>query len=171
MRHLTARRGAMLPMVLLLIAIMTIALTAAYTLNTNEVRVGDDYSEQLAALALAESGRHRFLVDRAGLGFTATPPAASEVDTIPYTGGFAEVTLTRIRPQVQMLPPIYVLRSRGVRTAGILKSGTPIAERTVAQYLYWDAQPLNVLAGWTSLTGVRKNGVNVNSVTGVDANP
>jgi hypothetical protein len=156
-------------MVLLLIAIMTIALTAAFTLNTNETRVGDDQSEQLAALALAESGRHRFLTERAALGHTVTPPAVAETVVVNYAGGHAQVILTRIRPQVNQLPPLYVLRSRGVRTAG--KAGAPLAERTVSQLVYWDAQPLNVLAGWTAMTGARKNGVNANSVSGVDANP
>ena len=69
MTSLTARRGGALAMVILLITVMTIALAAAYTLNGTEVQTGDDYSEQVAALALAESGRNRFLVDRAGLGF------------------------------------------------------------------------------------------------------
>ena len=167
---LTSRRGGTLPMVILLLTVMTIALAAAYTLNATEAQIGDDYEEQLAALALAESGRHRFLTDRAGLGFTATPPAAMEVDTIAYTNGSAIVTLARIRPQIQQLPPLYLLTSRGVRSAAGM-GNIPPAERTVAQYLFWDAAPINVLAGWTSLTGIRKNGLNANSIMGVDANP
>jgi hypothetical protein len=170
MRSLLARRGGALPMVILLITVMTIALAAAYTLNGAETQVGDDYEEQVAALALAESGRHRFLVDRAGLGFTATPPGALEVDTIPYADGQAIVSLTRIRPQMNQLPPLYILRSRGIRPAPA-HGNVPPAERTVAQYVYWDAMPLNVLAGWTSLTGVKKNGLNPGSLSGVDMNP
>src|SRR5687768_5720618 len=170
MLSLVPRRGGTLPMVILLLTVMTIALAAAYTLNGTEAQIGDDYEEQLAALALAESGRHRFLTDRAGLGFTATPPVATEVDTIPYGDGSAIVTLTRIRPQVQQLPPLYLLTSRGVR-ANPAMGNIPAAERTVAQYVYWDAIPLNVLAGWTSLTGIKKNGVNPNSMVGVDQNP
>jgi hypothetical protein len=169
MNPLQSRRGAALPMVILLITVMTIALAAAYTLNGTEIQVGDDYSEQVAALALAESGRHRFLTDRAGLGFTATPPAALEVDTIPYAGGQAIVTLTRIRPQVQQLPPLYVLTSRGMRT-GVVRGNIPPAERTVAQYLYWDAMPIGILAGWTSLSGLNKNGGS-GIISGVDLNP
>lgn len=169
MLNLASRRGATLPMVILLLTVMTIALAAAYTLNGTEAQMGNDYQEQVAALALAESGRHRFLTDRAGLGFTATPPGASEVDTIPYAGGSAIVTLTRIRAQVQQLPPLYLLTSRGLRSSG---TGTiPAAERTVAQYVYWDAMPLNVLAGWTSLSGLNKNGLNPNSISGLDASP
>ena len=169
MRHLTSRSGATLPMVMLLIAIMTIALTAAYTLNTNEVRVTDDQTEQLEALALAESGRHRFLVDRAGLGLGTAVPGLSEAVTINYGNGRAVVTLTQLRPQVQQEPPLYVLQSRGIRTA-VLKGNTPQAERTVAQLLYWDAAPINVLAGWTSLSGLQKNGGS-GSLAGTDANP
>ena len=170
MIFLTARRGGTLPMVILLLTVMTIALAAAYTLNGTEAQIGDDYEEQVAALALAESGRHRFLTDRAALGFTATPPAATEVDTISYTDGVAIVTLTQIRPQVQQLPPLYLLTSRGVRAQGG-PGNVPPAERTVAQYVYWDAMPLNVLAGWTSLSGIRKNGLNPNSISGIDQSP
>src|SRR5688500_16742428 len=158
MRSLAPRRRATLPMVILLITVMTIALAAAYTLNGTEIQVGDDYEEQVAALALAESGRHRFLIDRAGLGFTTDPPGALEVDTIPYADGQAIVTLTRIRPQVQQLPALYLLTSRGRRTVAT-KLGIPPAERTVGQYVFWDAAPINVLAGWTSLSGLQKNGL------------
>lgn len=170
MRSLISRRGGTLPMVILLLTVMTIALAAAYTLNGAETQVGDDYEEQVAALALAESGRHRFLIDRAGLGFTTDPPAALEVDTIPYTGGQAIVSLRRIRPQVQQLPPLFLLTSRGIRT-GTVMGNIPPAERTVSQYVYWDVMPLNVLAGWTSLSGLQKNGLNPNSISGIDLNP
>jgi hypothetical protein len=180
MLSLVSRRGGTLPMVILLLTVMTIALAAAYTLNGTEAQIGDDYEEQVAALALAESGRHRFLTDRAGLGFTTTPPGmlnpatplvlTREVDTIPYTGGRAIVTLTPIRAQVGQLPPLYLLTSRGVRDNGG-PGDIPPAERTVAQYVYWDLAPINVLAGWTSLTGIKKNGDNPGSMVGVDANP
>jgi hypothetical protein len=155
-------------MVILLITVMTIALAAAYTLNGTEAQVGDDYEEQVAALALAESGRHRFLTDRAGLGFNSTPPLALEVDTIAYADGRAIVTLTQIRPQIQQLPPLYLLTSRGIRPAPA--HGTvPPAERTVAQYLFWDAMPINLMAGWTSLSGLNKNGA-AGTLSGVDLN-
>ena len=169
MRIPAARRGATLPMVILLITVMTIALAAAYTLNGTEIQVGDDYEEQVAALAVAESGRHRFLTDRAGLGWqTDSAPGILEVDTIPYAGSRAIVTLRRIRPQVQQLPPIYLLSSRGIRAA--TTNGIPPAERTVAQYVYWDAVPLNLMAGWTSLSGLNKNGGS-GLISGVDLSP
>ena len=170
MMSLVSRRGGTLPMVILLITVATIALAAAYTLNGVETQVGDDYEEQVAALALAESGRHRYLTDRAGLGWPDTIPAALEVDTIPYADGVAIVTLTQIRPQVQQLPPLYLLRSRGLRNPPA-HGNVPAAERTISQYLYWDVAPLNVLAGWTSLTGAVKNGSNIGSIVGVDASP
>jgi hypothetical protein len=170
MRNATSRRGGTIVLVLLLITVMTISLAAVYTLNGNETQVGSDEQEQLEALALAESGRNRFLIDRAGLGLGTAMPGATENVSIPYPGGRAEVTLTRIRAQVQQLPPIYLLRSRGVRTS-VVHGNIPQAERTVSQYVFWDVQPLNLLAGWTSLSGLNKNGLNPNSITGVDLNP
>ncbi len=161
-----ARRGATLPMVILLITVMTVALAAAYTLNGTESQVGDDYEEQVAALALAESGRHQYLNNAATL---VGAPGLTDVDTLAFTGGQAIVTLTRIRPQMQQAPPLYLLTSRGVRANG--GSGNiPPAERTVAQYLYWDAVPLNMLAGWTSLSGLNKNG-GAGLISGFDTNP
>jgi hypothetical protein len=170
MKRRIGHRGAALPMVIIIITVMTVALAAAYTLNTTEIQIGDDYSEQVAALALAESGRNRYLIDRVALGWPNAAPGALEVDTIPYTGGQAIITLRRIRAQVQQLPPLYLLTSRGVRSVAT-HGGMPPAERTVSQYVFWDAMPLNVLAGWTSLTGVKKNGLNPGSLSGVDMNP
>jgi hypothetical protein len=45
--------------------------------------------------------------------------------------------------------------------------GVPAAERTVAQYVYWQSNPIRVLAGWTSVTGLDKNG-NSGSLSGND---
>ncbi len=163
-----SRRGAALPMVILIITVMTVALAAAYTLNTTEIQIGDDYSEQVAALALAESGRNRYLIDRPALGHPDTTPPALEMDTIPYAGGNAIITLRRVRPQVGQLPPLYLLTSRGVRT-GVTRGGMPPAERTVSQYVYWDALPIQLLAGWTSLSGLNKNGTS-GIISGVDLN-
>jgi len=68
-------------------------------------------------------------------------------------GGTATVTLTRLRPVKGSQSGLYVARSRGVET-----SGSYPGVRTVAQYVLWEPAPMQVLAGWTALSGLQKNG-------------
>jgi hypothetical protein len=147
-------------------ALLTIGLVAVYNLNVAELRVTDDQREQLEAFSIAESGREQFLVNRAAFGFNASPPAAAESARVTLPNGYADVVLSRVRPMVGTAPALYVLRSHGVRTR-TLHAGSPRAERTVAQYLYWSSATMAVLAGWTSLSGLNKNG-NSGSLSGVD---
>jgi hypothetical protein len=67
------------------------------------------------------------------------------------------VTLTRLRPVKGSQSGLYVARSRGVETVGAY-AGTPQGVRTVAQYVLWEPAPMQVLAGWTALSGLQKNG-------------
>jgi hypothetical protein len=166
MPNISSRRGAMLPVVLMVTALMTIGLVAVYTLNLAELRVTDDQRESLDAFALAESGREQFLVNRGTLGFASSPPAAAESARIVLPKGYADVVMRQIRPSLAGAPALYILRSHGVRTS-TLHAGSPAAERTVAQYLYWSSANMGVLAGWTSLSGLDKNG-NSGSLSGID---
>jgi hypothetical protein len=154
--NVAARRGAALPVVILLMVILALSLTAAFTLNSNEMRTVDDQQESLEAFALAESGRERYLVDRAAFGFVGEP-AASESLRIVMTGGYADVVVTRLRPSAGGIVGLYALRSRGVRT-GARRPGVPAATRTVGQLFKWERGMMNVPGAWTSLSGLRKNG-------------
>jgi hypothetical protein len=46
-------------------------------------------------------------------------------------------------------------------------AGTPQGVRTVAQYVLWESAPMQVLAGWTALSGLQKNGA-AGTLSGVD---
>jgi hypothetical protein len=50
-----------------------------------------------------------------------------------------------------------VIRAKGTETAGAY-AGTPQGVRTVAQYVLWEPAPMQVLAGWTALSGLQQNG-------------
>ena len=155
--RLTAvRRGAALPVVILLMVILALSLTAAFTINANESRVNDNQQEQIEAFALAESGRERYLVDRASFGF-AGEPAASESLRVVQGGGYADVVVTRIRVSFGGRPGLYALRSTGVRTNPRMP-GQPAATRTVGQIFKWETGNLSVPGAWTSLSGIQKNG-------------
>ncbi|HEX9220983.1 MAG TPA: hypothetical protein VF858_10905, partial [Gemmatimonadaceae bacterium] len=63
----------------------------------------------------------------------------------------------RLRPPKGSQSGLYVVRSKGVETVGAF-AGTPQGVRTVAQYVLWEPAPMQVLAGWTALSGIQKNG-------------
>lgn len=162
------RSGAALPMTLLVIVILTAATVAAFLLSGTERRVNDSALAQAEAFSNAESGLQQFLTNRVTLGFTASPPPALEQTRIALNQGYAEVTMERLRPEVDAAnPAIYVVRSQGVSTRARL-TGLPAASRIVAQMVYWSSVPMNVSAGWTSLTGLQKNG-GAGTLGGADA--
>ena len=154
--RLRSRHGAALPVVILLMVILALSLTAAFTINSNEMRVVDNQQEQIEAFALAESGRERYLQDRASFGL-AGEPAASESIRVAQAGGYADVVVTRVRQSFGGRPGLYALRSRGVRT-NPLKPGATAATRTVGQIFKWETGNMNIPGAWTSLSGIHKNG-------------
>jgi hypothetical protein len=167
MKSLSNQRGASLPIVVVVTATLTAALAAALLMSSTDLRVNDDSQEQMQAFSLAESGREHFLVNRTALGFTASPPAASESTRVVMTDGYADLVLRLLRAQTGNSPAVYVLRSRGVRTRPTFPN-VPGAERTVSQLVYWQQNPMHVPAGWTSLSGLHKNGAS-GSLDGNDA--
>ena len=160
------RRGVAMGMVIMFLFVLTAALAAGFAVNLGERRADDAARQAAQTLAIAEGGLERALVDRAALGFTATPPAAAESTRVTFTGGYYDVTVTRIRPAVGNAPALYVVRSHAVRT----KSGTGgerNSEQTVSQLVTWQTGSMTVSSAWTSLTGISKNGAS-GTISGVD---
>ena len=158
----TERRGFAIPIALLVIAALTIMIAGGFSLVSAERRSVADQKSQISAFRIAEQGLEIFLVRRDSLmaghpGFSHVPGATPDTAVIPMTGGTATVTLTRLRPVRGSQSGLYVARSRGVETAGAY-AGTPQGVRTVAQYVLWEPAPMQVLAGWTALSGLQKNG-------------
>jgi Tfp pilus assembly protein PilX len=157
MRRIHTERGIALPTVLLVIMVLAILVAAGFAATSGERRVYANDQAALDAFTLAETGLERFIARRDSLGFTAAPPAVSESTRITLSGGYADVVLTRMRTDTVARRYGYVVRAHGVSTVKAL-TGTPQAERTVAEYAVWQAGSMNVLAGWTSLSGLHKNG-------------
>jgi hypothetical protein len=166
MRHPSGSEGFALPLAILILTLLTATLAAAFAMASSEYRAIDNARDQEKALRLAQSGLETFLASRPSLGFTAVPPAVSESARVALPGGYADVTLERIRPSVSGSPSLYVIRSKGVRTDPELP-GTPAAERMVAQYAQWQVGSLGVGAAFTSLTGLHKNGSS-GTISGTD---
>ena len=163
----TERRGFALPTAVLVIVVLTIMVASGFSLVSAERRSVADQKSQISAFQIAEQGLELYLIQRRTL-IPAAPavPQDSEKVTIQVPGGYAEVKLTRIRPPLGTRSGLYVARSRGVETAGAY-AGTPQGVRTVAQYVLWEPAPMQVLGGWTALSGLDKNG-NSGTLSGND---
>ncbi|HEX6575096.1 MAG TPA: hypothetical protein VF042_08980 [Gemmatimonadaceae bacterium] len=162
------REGFALPTAILVVGILSISIAASFTLVNSERRGVDDQKAQVSAFVLAEQGLQTFFIKRDSLGFNSTPPGLKEGPVRIYLkGGYADVQLDRIRPPVGSLAGLYVVRSKGTQTQGAI-GGTPAGVRTVAQYAAWEPANMDVLAGWTAITGIKKNG-NSGQFLGVDA--
>lgn len=168
MPSLRNRSGFAIPAAILVIGVLSITLAAGFSLVIAERRGVDDQKAQISAFVLAEQGLQMFFVRRDSLNYKSIPPAIKEGPVRLYMkGGYADVQLDRLRPAVGSNAGLYVVRSKGVQTQGAI-GGTPAGVRTVAQYAAWEPANIEVLAGWTAISGIKKNG-NSGSFLGKDA--
>jgi hypothetical protein len=169
----TERRGFAIPIAILVIAVLTIMIAGGFSLVSAERRSVADQKSQVSAFRIAEQGLELFLVRRDSLltaqlgagGYTHIP-GAKDSTRIILSNGYVDVTLTRLRPPTGNQSGLYVARAKGVETVGAY-AGTPQAVRTVAQYVLWESAPMQVLAGWTALSGLQKNGA-AGTIGGID---
>jgi hypothetical protein len=184
-RQTRERRGFALPMAILVIAFLTVTISAAYTATSSELTTNMAQRGESKAYMVAQAGLENFMARRNENGFcpmctvvgaVAPPLATYESTTVALPGGYAQVVAQRIRVASDKRPAIYLLRARGVDTSSKALSGSTIvngvnvarAERTVAQLVYWNVNQVNVLSGWTSTSGLDKNGSS-GTISGVDA--
>jgi hypothetical protein len=158
------RRGAVLPLSVIVLALMGVAVAITYTRVSAERRVGSDGKAQVGAMVVAQSGLSRYFSTVAG-----KPGAAVDVNYNNLPGGTAQVSVRMLRESTTtLLPAVYVVTSRGVNTAAKrFNSMAPAAERTVATYALWTPMPFDLNAGFTSLSGITKNGGS-GALSGVD---
>ena len=160
------RRGATLPLTILVIALLGVSVAIAYLRLSTERRTTGDARAQLNAFAVAESGLARYM------SLVSAKPAASPAD-ITYNdlpGGTAVVTVRMLRESTTtLLPAVYVVSSRGTNTtAKRYSSVTAPAERTVATYALWTPAPFDLNGAYTSLSGMLQNGAGSGALSGVD---
>src|SRR6476619_5964727 len=116
-----SREGFAIPAAVLLIAILSVSIAAGFSLVISERRGVEDQKAQVTAFVLAEQGLQTFFIKRDSLGFRSTPPGVKEGPIrIMLKGGYADVQLDRVRPQVGSQSPLYVVRSRGTQTQGAI---------------------------------------------------
>jgi hypothetical protein len=179
-RLVRERRGFALPMAILIIAFLTVTIAAAYTATSSELTTNLAQRGESKSYMVAQAGLENFMARRNEPGFcancntvggTAPPLTYYESTLVALPTGLAYVVAQRIRVASDKRPAIYLLRSRGIDTASKALTGSSIgsrAERTVAQLVYWNVNQVNVLSGWTSTSGLDKQGSS-GTISGVDA--
>jgi hypothetical protein len=170
MMNNSERRGFAIPIAVLVIAVLTIMIAGGFSIVSAERRSVADQKSQISAFRIAEQGLEIYLVRRDSLlvgqpGYAKVPGAKDSV-RITVPGGYADVSLTRLRPPKGSQSGLYVVRSKGTETVGAY-AGTPQGVRTVAQYVLWEPAPMQVLAGWTAISGLQKNGA-AGTLGGID---
>jgi hypothetical protein len=168
------REGFALPMVILVIAVITAALTAAFISTNAEISANQAVKGTERAFEIAQNGLQQFLVRRSEPGwcqYCGTPPAVTAESTkVASNGGYAWVVARRIHASTSSNDPaVYYVMSTGVDTTTLLSAGgrTFYATRAVGTYARWNTTVVNVLSGWTSLSGIHKNGT-AGEISGVD---
>ena len=159
------RRGATLPMTIIVIAVLAVSVAISYARLSSERRITSDNSAQLDAFAVAQSGLSQYLGTRNG-----KPGASQDTTYTTIPGGTAVIALRMLRESTTtLLPAVYVVTSKGTSTSSArYDSRIPPAERTVATYALWTPAPFDLDAAFTSLSGIDKTG-NSGSLNGTDA--
>jgi Tfp pilus assembly protein PilX len=163
------RRGATLPLALLVIGLLGTAVAITYARLSVERRITGDAKAEMDAFTVAQSGLARYF---ANLVNGAMPPAAQTVTYNDLPNGSARIDLQRIRDTTSttpQMPAVYAITSRGTNTtAKRYGASTPVAQRTVGTYAIWTPMPFDLNAALTTLTDINKTGVS-GEMSGVDA--
>ncbi|MDQ3996313.1 MAG: hypothetical protein M3303_04780 [Gemmatimonadota bacterium] len=175
MRTLRNRRGFALPMTIMVIVVLTAALTSAFVATASETTTNVALRGQSRAFMVAQMGLERFLENPNEL---ALCPKCDSLRTTPAIDVFGHeidgdsvyITVTRIRHQSgPTVPAVYFIQARGVDKRSKLSGrlATVDAERSVGMFAQWNTNTMQVLSAWTSLTGLQKNGT-AGLLSGVD---
>lgn len=160
------RRGMALPMVIIVLLVLGASLAGGIWLARGELAVDDAAKWNAVAQVYAETGLQRIVNDRTALGLTGQP-GASDSTRVAFSGGYYDVTTTRLRPALNStVPALYYMRSHAVVTrsnvAGVLN-----AEYTVTQLATWSVGRMLVQSALTSLNGTNKSGAS-GMISGID---
>jgi hypothetical protein len=163
-----SRQGIALVLALVLIVVLSVAATAALGAVSSERRVVEDQGAASEAHALARSAYDQFITNPTALLPSFAPATFAGPDSahILFSDGYAWVKVQRVRPSVSGSAPLFLIRSRAVRTIN-RPVRTPVAERVFAQYAQWQDVEMPALAAWTSLSGILKNGA-MGTISGAD---
>jgi hypothetical protein len=175
MRNLRNRRAFALPMTIMVIVVLTAALTSAFVATASETTTNVAMRGQSRAFMVAQMGLERFLETPDPL---ALCPTCDTLRTSPgvdmfnreIDGDSVYITVTRIRHQSgPTTPAVYFIQARGVDKHSKLSGRLAAvdAERSLGLYAQWNTNTGQVLSAWTSLTGLKKQGT-AGLLSGID---
>jgi hypothetical protein len=175
MRIFRNRRGFALPMTIMVIVVLTAALTAAFVATSAETTTNVAHRGQSRAFMVAQMGLERFLEQPDEL---AICPKCDTLRTTPAVETFAKeidgdsvyITVTRIRHQSgPKAPAVYFIQARGIDKRSKLSGRLADidAERSVGLFAQWNVNTMQVRSAWTSLTGLDKQG-SAGLLSGID---
>lgn len=143
------RRGFALPVVILLIAILTILLTSGLARARAERQLADASDEIDQALAVAQSGLQTYF------GTVTVRPSDGDSTRVNVPGGYANVITHRVRtPADTTQRTLYLVRSTGF-VIDPATGPSPRALRTVAQFAEWEVGIILRRAALTAPNGMR----------------
>jgi len=151
------RRGATLPMVVLVIAILSIGLAVGFLRTGAELRAYSSQQAQTDAMIMAENAIAQLL------GGMAVIPASGTLDTTitGLRGGTTDLSLRRLRDSAGSVNDTYVLIARA-HSSGSSRydASIPTAEHTMARLLTVPraTTTMHVVAAVMSLNGVTHTG-------------
>jgi hypothetical protein len=174
MPRLARRDGFALPIVILVIAVLTMAVSASLASSAGETGITSAQRGQARAYNNAQTGLELFLTKRDSVcaarpaGYTcmsdpSAPTPGTDSVRMKFTRGYALVVSRQIRPGLHdTLPALFFVRSTGVDSTGRLSSrDTTSNVRSVGMVVQWSTATMNVLSAWTSLSGLTKNGTGI----------
>lgn len=163
MSALADRRGFALPVVILIVALLTVLLTTGLSRARTERQIAQASDETSEALTVAQSGLQTYL------GTVATRPADGDSVRINVTGGYANVVVHLVRrPADTTQRSLYLVRSTGV-VINPDSGAAARAQRTIAQFAEWEAGYILRRGALTAANGVRKrNGSGTMRIWGHD---
>jgi len=175
MSMLRNRGGFALPMTIMVIVVLTAALTSAFVSTSSETTTNVALRGQNRAFMIAQMGLERFLEKPDPLTLC---PTCDTLRSTPSVDAFAReidgdsvyITVTRIRHQSgATVPAVYFIQARGIDKRSKLSGRLAAigAERSVGVYAQWNVNTMGVRSAWTSLTGLDKNGT-AGLLSGVD---
>ena len=153
------RRGATLPLSILVIAVLSLSIMVAAARLSSERQITSDQEAVMDAFAVAQAGVEEYFRALGALPPGTMPPASHDTTITSLPGGTAQIAFRRLRDTTGTAPAVYVVTARGNNTAAKRYNfRVPSAERTVAQYAVWQPANFDLNAAFTSLSGLDKNG-------------
>jgi hypothetical protein len=175
MRTLHNRDGFALPMTIMVIVVLTAALTSAFIATASETTTNVAMRGQSRAFMVAQMGLERFLEQPDALSLCPTCDTLRSTPSVDTFGRLIDsdsvyITVTRIRHQSSpTIPAVYFIQARGLDKRSKLSGrlANVDAERSVGMFAQWNVNTMQVLSAWTSLTGLKKQGTS-GLLSGID---